>query len=257
MSNRTEDSTMSNLRELMAMESQRSETEQRTRVEAERDRSRRAAEERARIEEAARKRTLEAEAARIEDEKIRRAAEERVERDRLGTELKIRLAAEQKARLDAQAKDLARREQLAEAAANASKSRGVSTGAASALIGIALAAVGVAGFAIHQQMETSARIAAMEHASPFAVTPVRNNDDLRRQIDEWNRRAARAANDTVVDRHAPTPAPPSRVHVHHPSTPSTSQSNTHANELDHLLEGGNDPITDTGLEGGTRRGNRR
>jgi hypothetical protein len=259
MSNRTEDSTMSNLRELMAMESQRAETEQRTRLEVERDRNRRAVEERARIEEAARKHTLEAESARMEAERIRRAAEERVEHDRLASELKIRLAAEQKARLDAQAADLARREQLAELAARASQSRGVSAGTAAALIGLALAAVGVAGFALHQQSVTRAQIAAMQHEAPLATTPVRDNSDLRAAIANANARATAAASGTPVPRPAPAPSNGPRPR-HHASTVSTAQnsSQSEAGEIGQLLESGHDPITDTGLEGGgTRRRNRR
>ena len=259
MANRTEDSAMTNLRELMSIENQRAEQEQASRAEAERSRVRRAAEERARIEELSRKRALEAEAARMDDEKIRRAAEEQVESDRLARELRLRLELEQKARLDAQSADLARRERLAAMAAEASRGRGVSTGAAFAMITLAIAVIGVVGFVLHQQSAVRADIASIPAVAPSSHASIPNNADLITAIRNANDRfnAAHSQTPAPVAARPNTPANTGHGHTHRPANPAVNPGNSPDHDLDHLLEGGSDPITGTGLEGGGRRGGRR
>ncbi len=253
MANRTEDSAMTNLRALMDLENQRVDQENRARAEAERDRRSRAAEERSRAEEASRKRALEAEAARAESAEIRRLADERVESERMARELKVRLEIDQRTRAEAQATKLAHLERMALLEASAAKGKGVSGGVAVALVGLVLAVVGVAGFVLHAQAQTRAEIAAMQR--PVSAAPVASdNSDLRRQLAEAEAHT-RAARDALALHQTVTPPAPPVItpRQHGTATTRTRPVEPGTGAYDHLLEGGTDPITDTGLEGGGAR----
>lgn len=259
MGNRTEDSAMTNLRGLLDLEKQRVDQEDRSRTEAECERARLVAEARARSDEAARQRALAAEAARVESAELRRLADERAESERMASELRVRLEVDQRARAEAQAANLAHLERMASLEVAAHKGRGISVNAAVALVGLVAALVVGGGLVLRAQANARAEIAAMQRPAARAPSSagLTDNSDLRWQLAEAQART-RAARDSLAALHQNTPSQtvsvaPRPLRGTGTLTARPRPGTPVAGAYDHLLEGGTDPITDTGLEGGGAR----